>query len=228
MHAIANTAPAQSDQAAPSEDTAWAAVLGRDRGYDGSFFYAVRSTGIYCRPSCPARKPRRENVEFFRNPGEAEGEGYRACHRCRPRSASGTAAERGVQKAIEYLDAHLDEPITLEQLGAVVGMSPFHLQRTFKAQVGLSPRAYRNARRLERFKTPQTGRPGEPRHLRGRLRFQPECIRAGYGGPGHAAWSVPSRRPGSHDPLHYTPGAGRVGAGGCNRAWCLRCVPGRR
>lgn len=135
-----------------SEDEAWAAVLGRDRGFDGAFIYAVRTTGVYCRPSCPSRRPRRENVVFLRTAEAAEREGFRACHRCHPGSTAGTPAERRIRLALEYIDAHVDEPIALATLARKVGLSPFHLQRTFKQRIGLSPRAYQNAKRLERFK----------------------------------------------------------------------------
>lgn len=153
MNAIENRAPGWASAAGPPDDTAWTAVLDRDRRYDGSFVYAVRSTGIYCRPSCPSKKPRRENVAFYPSPNEAEGEGFRACRRCHPHSAAGTSAERGIQQAIEYIDAHPSERITLQRLAEEVGFSPFHLQRTFKERIGLSPRAYGDARRLERFKS---------------------------------------------------------------------------
>lgn len=131
-------------------DAAWEAVQARDERHDGAFVFAVRTTGVYCRPSCPSRRPLRRNVAFFRTPDEAERGGYRACKRCRPKSQ--TDAERQVRKAREYLEAHLDEQVTLEALARAVAMSPFHLQRTFKRLVGLSPKAYQNARRLERFK----------------------------------------------------------------------------
>jgi AraC family transcriptional regulator, regulatory protein of adaptative response / methylated-DNA-[protein]-cysteine methyltransferase len=132
----------------PDEETAWAAVLNRDPLLDGRFVYAVSSTGIYCRPSCPSRRPRRERVSFFAGPAEAESAGYRACLRCG--SPSG-AADR-IERARRYLDAHADERVTLEQLGRVAGLSPFHLQRTFQRTFGLTPKAYASARRTERFK----------------------------------------------------------------------------
>jgi len=135
-----------------SEDDAWGAVLARDRALDGLLFYGVRTTGVYCRPSCPSRRPRRENVEFFESADQAEAEGYRPCHRCHPRSPWGTPTERRLRRAMEYLDAHLDERVTLERLGRAVGLSPFHLQRAFKEAVGLSPREYQDARRLEAMK----------------------------------------------------------------------------
>lgn len=133
-------------------DDPWQVVLTRDRAWDGALFYAVRTTGIYCRPSCPSRRPRRENVTFFDSADGAERAGFRSCHRCHPASASGTTTERRVQRAIRYLDEHRDERITLDRLGTVVGLSPFHLQRAFKSAMGVSPRQYQEARRLDAMK----------------------------------------------------------------------------
>ena len=130
----------------------WQQVVARDRAADGVFFYAVSTTGIYCRPSCPSRRPRRENVRFFESPEDAEAAGYRACHRCEPRSGAGTVTQRRIQRALAYIGEHLDERITLEQLGRAVGLSPFHLQRRFKEAVGVSPREYQDAQRLAAMK----------------------------------------------------------------------------
>ena len=132
-------------------DHAWEAVLNRDRRCDGRFVYAVSSTNIYCRPSCPSRRPTRDHVTFFDSPPQAEVAGYRACLRCRPQSSAGSDAEQRVERARCYLDAHPDEPVTLRRLAAEVGLSPFHLQRTFTQLVGLSPKAYQDAKRMERF-----------------------------------------------------------------------------
>jgi AraC family transcriptional regulator of adaptative response/methylated-DNA-[protein]-cysteine methyltransferase len=134
-----------------SDDQAWQAVADRDRTLDGAFVYAVRTTGIYCRPSCPARRPRRKNVVFFAVAAEAERAGFRACARCGPRSPL-DASEETVRRALAYLDGRLDERVTLRELAAHVGRSPFHLQRTFSRLMGLSPRAYQDARRLAGFK----------------------------------------------------------------------------
>jgi AraC family transcriptional regulator, regulatory protein of adaptative response / methylated-DNA-[protein]-cysteine methyltransferase len=132
----------------PDPDTAWAAVLNRDALSDGTFVYAVSSTGVYCRPSCASRRPRRERVSFFPGAAEAEAAGYRACLRCGKENG---ATER-VERARRYLDAHADEVVTLRDLGRVAGLSPFHLQRTFQRVFGLTPKAYASARRTERFK----------------------------------------------------------------------------
>jgi AraC family transcriptional regulator of adaptative response/methylated-DNA-[protein]-cysteine methyltransferase len=135
-----------------NDELRWNAVQARDIEADGAFVYAVASTGIYCRPSCPSRRPRRIQVRFYLTPGEAEAAGYRACRRCAPRNGE-TDAVRKIRQAKEYLDAHLDETVTLERLGAAVGMSPYHLQRTFRRHTGMSPKAYRDGRRMERMKS---------------------------------------------------------------------------
>ena len=134
-----------------SPDAAWRAVLARDRALDGAFVYAVRTTGVYCRPSCPSRRPRRDHVAFFADGADAERAGYRACARCGPASPLGRAA-RAVEQAAAFLEAHLDERVTLAALARQVGLSPFHLQRTFRRVLGVSPRAFQDARRLSRFK----------------------------------------------------------------------------
>lgn len=142
----------EEDTLALAEDDAWAAVCGRDRRFDGAFVFAVKTTGIYCRPSCPARRPHRRHVEFFVSPRQAEARGYRACRRCHPQHGRRTPAEQAVEAARGYLDAHRDEQVTLATLAAHVELSPSHLQRAFKRLVGLSPKKYQEARRLEAFK----------------------------------------------------------------------------
>lgn len=139
--------------AAPTlpDEAAWQAVLEHDRARDGAFVYAVRTTGVFCRPSCPARRPRRENVAFFAAPADAERAGFRACARCGPGSPPAASA-RAVERAAAYLEARLEERVTLAQLSRAVGLSPFHLQRTFQRLLGLSPRAFQEARRLDRFR----------------------------------------------------------------------------
>jgi AraC family transcriptional regulator of adaptative response/methylated-DNA-[protein]-cysteine methyltransferase len=135
-----------------SDQQRWKAVLGRDHAQDGKFVYAVTSTRIYCRPSCPSRRPARQRVSFFAHPDAAESAGYRACRRCEPRESQ-RPADRQVQRAREYLDEHWDRTVTLDQLGRAVRMSPYHLQRTFKRVLGVTPKAYANARRMERMKS---------------------------------------------------------------------------
>lgn len=133
-------------------ETAWTAVLARDSRFDGRFVYAVDSTGVYCRPTCPSRRPRRANVRFFAIPSEAEGAGYRPCRRCRPRQGETSRQAEAVRRACAFLEAHLEESPTLTDLAQEVGLSPHHLQRTFKAATGLSPKQYAARLRAAQFK----------------------------------------------------------------------------
>ncbi len=131
----------------------WEAVTARDRAMDGVFFYAVMSTGIYCRPWCPSKRPRRENVVFFGAREAAERAGFRPCKRCKPDSiGQRDASAQLIEKVCRYIDTHPDEPVTLEALGRALGASPFYLQRTFKALTGITPRAYADSRRLHSLK----------------------------------------------------------------------------
>ena len=135
----------------PDHSTAWNAVQQRDRRFDGQFVYAVRSTRIFCRPSCSSRRPTRSRVEFFSSPADAERAGYRACKRCRPESTEAKAIDRAVARAAAFLEEHLDVPVTLVSLAREVGVSAFHLQRAFKRALGVSPREYRDAERRRRL-----------------------------------------------------------------------------
>jgi len=135
-----------------NNDLRWNAVVARDPAHDGEFVFAVATTGVYCRPSCPARRPRRENVTFFSRPEQAEKAGFRACLRCRPRSFSGNPQSDSAKEICRYIEQHLDEPITLERLGKVFRQSPFHLQRRFKAALGITPREYADSCRLRLLK----------------------------------------------------------------------------
>jgi AraC family transcriptional regulator of adaptative response/methylated-DNA-[protein]-cysteine methyltransferase len=134
------------------DDQRWVAVVARDSGHDGKFVFAVSTTGVYCRPSCAARRPRRDNVTFFSRPEQAEKAGFRACLRCRPRSISGNPQSDSAKEICRYIEQHLDEPITLERLGKVFRQSPFHLQRRFKAALGITPREYADSCRLRQLK----------------------------------------------------------------------------
>ena len=132
----------------------WQAVLAKDASFDGTFFYAVRSTSIYCRPSCPARRPRREQVLFFSLPAVAERAGFRPCQRCTPQNATTPNPQAElVERVCQYIESNLDSPLTLATLGEQVGMSPYHLQRIFKRIMGITPRQYAEARRLSGLKT---------------------------------------------------------------------------
>ena len=144
---------APTDEQAYWEANFWEAMETRDTHMDGVFLYAVTSTGVYCRPSCPSRRPRRENVIFFQRPDAAERAGFRACLRCKPeRERTRDAQAELVEKICRYLEAHLDEAVTLDGLSRQLHLSPFHLQRTFKAATGITPRGYADFCRLESFK----------------------------------------------------------------------------
>src|SRR2546423_4764701 len=137
-----------------NETVAWESVLQRDHSADDSFLYGVTTTGIYCRPSCPSRRPKRHNVAFFSSAEAAERAGFRACQRCRPNRAK--SSNPAVQRARDYIDSHItdlaEERITLELLGEESGLSPYHLQRKFKKLLGLTPAQYIRARKSERLK----------------------------------------------------------------------------
>lgn len=134
-----------------TDDARWAAVLARDSRCDGQFVTAVRTTGIYCRPSCPARTPKRENITFYDTPAAAEAAGYRACKRCQPDQVAFEA--QVAAKVSQYIDAHLSERLTLDDLGRAANLSPHHLQRVFKRTMGITPRQYIAARRADDLKS---------------------------------------------------------------------------
>jgi AraC family transcriptional regulator, regulatory protein of adaptative response / methylated-DNA-[protein]-cysteine methyltransferase len=148
----------------------WQQVLSRDARQDGRFVFAVRTTGVYCRPSCPSRRPRRDSVEFFASPLAAERAGYRACLRCKPTQVSVQA--QYVLRARQLLD-NCDGVLTLQELSRRVGVSAFHLQRLFKRATGLSPREYQAARRTQQVKA----------RLRDGADVTTSLYDAGYGSP---------------------------------------------
>ena len=131
----------------------WAAVLSRDASFDGRFVYAVRSTGVYCRPTCPSRRPRQSQAVFFTIPEEARDAGYRPCRRCRP-DRPGEAAELA-RRASEYIDGYIETHDSLPLLAEVskaAGVADSRLRRAFRQETGLTPAQYARARRLGRFK----------------------------------------------------------------------------
>lgn len=145
--------PALSNPDTIMADPRFPRVRSRDKAADGQFVYAVGTTGVFCRPSCAARPARPENMAFYATPGEAEAAGFRACKRCKPTdnsSTDGIAAK--MELVASHIAAHADEPLTLDQLAIVAGLSPFHLQRTFKAVMGVTPKEYHSAKRLGAFK----------------------------------------------------------------------------
>ena len=137
---------------ATTADRRWQAVLDRNRSLDGTFVFGVTSTGVFCRPSCPAKRPRRENVRFFAHATAAEHAGYRACLRCRPKAVDGNPQAALVRAVCRYIEQHIEDRLTLSLLARVFRRSPFHLQRTFKSVLGVSPKAYIDACRLRQVK----------------------------------------------------------------------------
>ncbi|RKH60855.1 bifunctional DNA-binding transcriptional regulator/O6-methylguanine-DNA methyltransferase Ada [Corallococcus llansteffanensis] len=144
--------------AATLGDPRWAAVAARDAGADGRFFYSVRTTGVYCRPSCGARTPRPENVAFHATTAAAEQAGFRACKRCKPGQPS--LAVRHADQVAELCRfiQGAEQPPSLEELADRAGMSPYHLHRVFKAVTGLTPKGYAAAHRAERIRDGLTRR----------------------------------------------------------------------
>lgn len=173
-----------------SPDLQWRAVVARDRRFDGAFVYAVRSTRIYCRPSCASRKPRRERVAFFVRPADAERAGFRACRRCHPRDVAVADPEISlVVRVCRAIESATNGRPTLRALGRVAGKSSFGLQRTFTRIVGVSPQKYAEAFRMSR--------------MRALLRKGESITGALYG----AGYGSPSRVYGrSADALGMTPG----------------------
>ena len=129
----------------------WRAVTTNDARFDGAFYLGVKTTGIYCKPSCRARTPKRENVAFYSTPDAAERSGFRACLRCRPQSVGEVEPRIAVIiRACELLES--DTAYPLDDLAAELSISPYHLQRSFKEIIGISPKKYAEAKRMERFK----------------------------------------------------------------------------
>jgi len=147
----------QADTVIDETDQCWAAVLARDAAYDGAFVFAVRSTGVYCRPSCPARRPKRENVAIFDSPGEAETAGFRACLRCAPQAPSRRERHHAsIARALAMLHDAEDAP-GLAELANCAGLSRFHFHRVFKRELGMTPKQYAEALRHERVRRALAG-----------------------------------------------------------------------
>src|SRR5439155_3786356 len=141
-----HTPPAGAAKDSTDDAARWQAVLTRDARQDGKFFYAVSSTGIFCRPSCPARRPRLGGVRFFATAADAQRAGFRACFRCRP--LEGDRLALIVEKLCRYIETHAQEALTLAVLSEQAELSQFHLQRIFKKLTGITPREYAEACRL--------------------------------------------------------------------------------
>lgn len=135
------------------ETACWTAVADRDETAAGRFVYGVRTTGVFCRPGCASRRPKRDNVAFFPIPEAARAAGFRACRRCRPETVdAGDERVALVRRACRVIEAADDTPPGLAELGAAVGASPFHLQRLMRQFLGLSPKEYADALRIRRFR----------------------------------------------------------------------------
>jgi AraC family transcriptional regulator of adaptative response/methylated-DNA-[protein]-cysteine methyltransferase len=156
-----------------TEDQSWAAVLARDPAADAEMVYAVTTTGVFCRPTCPSRRPSRANIVFFPDPAAAQAAGYRPCRRCRPQQRHVDAG------LVEAVSATLkrNRPATLAQLSRMTGRSPFTVERTFKRVLGLTPAQYQRQQRAASFRKELTG---------GSTRITDAIYDAGYSGPGRA------------------------------------------
>lgn len=132
-----------------SFDEMWEKILACDRTYDGLFFTAVKTTKIYCRPSCRSRKPKKVNVEFYSSISQAEEAGYRACKRCQPESEH-SPHEGMVRQVISFLVTHYKQNLTLEDISSHIGVSPFYLERLFKQETQETPRAYLEKIRIDK------------------------------------------------------------------------------
>jgi AraC family transcriptional regulator of adaptative response/methylated-DNA-[protein]-cysteine methyltransferase len=169
--------------AASALDPRWKTLAERDSRADGTFVYGVTSTGVYCRPSCPSRRPRADRVRFFDTTSEAKQAGFRACKRCRPDTVG--LAQPGidaVRRVSAYLAVHADQTVTLDHLARIASMSPHHLQRRFKAIVGLSPREFQSAVRAGKLRT----------SLRDGRDVTTAIYEAGYGSPSRVYEAAPT------------------------------------
>lgn len=206
-----------------ADEQRWRAVLARDAAADGTFVFAVQSTGVYCRPSCPARRPRRDRVRFFHEPRNAAQAGYRPCRRCRPEDPRGRDGEVALaERACRFIEGHLDEPLRLETLAAALGSSPQVVRRAFARVLRISPKRYVDACRLDLVKA----------RLRAKSAVTAALYDAGYGSSsrlyGRAAQRLgmtPAtyRRGGAGATIRYTTAAtplGRLLVGETNRGVC--------
>ena len=145
QNSVAEAVPAR--KVAIDAEAAWKQVVARDPA--ATFFYAVTTTGVFCRPSCASRRPLQDNVRFFHSSDEARAAGFRACKRCKP-SAAGLS--RPLEKIRGHIEAHVDRAVPLKELGRVAGLSPFTVQRLFKQGLGVSPLQYQRALRAGRLR----------------------------------------------------------------------------
>lgn len=191
-----------------SDDQRWNAVLSRNRELDGSFVYAVRSTGIYCRVGCPSRRPRRPQVEFFPVPAAAEQAGYRACRRCHPRESVRKDPQVALVERACRLIEKSDNRLTLAGLGRSLRVSPPHLQRVFTRVTGVSPRVYAEALRSRRLRSALKSGETVSRAL----------YDAGYGSPSRIYEDRAAN-------LGMTPATYREGGAGMGITWATENTP---
>jgi len=180
-------------------DTAWAAFMRRDRSWDGRVVGAVKTTGIYCKPSCPARRPKREHVEFFLTGEEARAAGYRTCLRCKPDEVG--RDREAVARAVKLIE-QAEEPPSLAELAGAVGYAPHHFQRIFKRDLGVSPAEYARGLRNRRSEAA----------LKATDRVTDAVYDAGYSGPSSFYSDAKER-------LGMTPSAWRNGGSGETIRW---------
>jgi len=180
-------------------DTAWAAFMRRDRSWDGRVIGAVHTTGIYCKPSCPARRPKRENVTFYSSGEEARAAGFRACMRCKPDEVG--RDREAVRRAVKLIEEAEEHP-GLAELSAAVGYAPHHFQRIFKRDLGVSPAEYARGLRNRRSETA----------LKANGRVTDAVYDAGYSGPSSFYSDAKER-------LGMTPSAWRDGGRGETIRW---------
>ena len=180
-------------------DTAWAAFERRDRSWDGRVIGAVHTTGIYCKPSCPARRPKRENVTFYSSTKEARAAGFRPCLRCKPDEVG--RDREAVAKAVKLIEA-AEESLTLDELAGAVGYAPHHFQRIFKRDLGVSPADYARGLRNQRTEVA----------LKANGRVTDAVYDAGYAGPSSFYSDAKER-------LGMTPSAWRDGGRGETIRW---------
>ena len=181
-----------------NKDACWTAVVKKDRTQNGRFFVGVLTTGVFCRPWCPARTPLRKNVRFYASPADALQDGLRPCRRCRPLDGAGEqSSTSSIATLCHYIQQHADEALTLEALSKRVGFSRFHLQRSFKAIVGVTPKQYIDACRFRRLKG----------HLRRNASVTDAIYEAGFGSSSRVYERTDTR-------LGMTPAAYRAGGQG--------------
>lgn len=188
-----------------TDDERWLVVKVRDPRYDNKFVFGVLSTKIYCRPSCPSKRPGREQVVFFSAPSAAEVAGFRACLRCRPKDESIPSSQESIVKeACAFIERNLESKLTLREVGERVGISQFHLQRIFKRIVGITPRQYAEKSKLDHAKL---------------LLKRGESVRRSTYASGHSSTSWLYSNPGAM--LGMCPAAYKNGGAGMRISYCI-------